>query len=294
MTENLVVGRGKVYFAPYLRGATTGGVKGFFGNVPEFSLAQNVTNLDHYRSTGGLKIKDRTVQLQVDATITFSTDNISIANLQLWFGGSSTGSLPSDAPTDIGAATIIGSSSQIYGALFYESDNPVGDNINIWAPLVSLRPNANYGLIADTWQSLGFIAECLKRDESTERVYVFTPSGGAASSDAALDTSPTYISQASIDVASTPATPASSATVTAHGGVAAAASTVEFTLSGGDEAWGFYHNGTVKVGSAHILVGASGAISTVLPVAGTYTFKAYGDSAGSGSAIGTSSSITVS
>lgn len=294
MTENLVVGRGKVYFKPYLRGMTTGGTKGFLGNVPEFSLAQNVTNLDHYSSTGGLKVKDKTVQLQVDATITFTTDDISLANLQLWFGGASTGSAPSDAPSDIGTLAVIGSSSQIYGALFYEADNPVGQNINIWAPYVSLRPNGNYGLIADTWQSLGFIAECLKRDTSSERVYIYTPTGGASSSDAAADTSPTYLTQANIDIASTVPDPASGGTVTGHAGVAAAASTIEYTLTGGNEAWAFYHNGTAIVGSAKLLTGASGSVATVLPVAGTYTVKAYDNSAGTGSAIATSSSITVS
>lgn len=294
MAENLVVGRGKVYFAPYLRGQTTGGVRGFFGNVPSFSLSQNVTNLDHYSSTGGLKVKDKTTQLQVDATVTFDTDDISVPNLQLWFGGSSSGSLPSDAPSDIGTSAIIGSSSQIFGALFFLADNPVGNNGNFWAPYVSLRPNAAFSLIADTWQSLGFIAECLKRDSASERFYWFTPTGGLASSDAALDTNPTYITQDSIDVSSTPATPASSATVTAPSTETAGSSVaVTYALTGGDEAWLQYHNGTINVGSRVLVAGASGTVHLTAPTAGTYTVKAYGAASG-GSSIGTSSSITVS
>ena len=43
MAENLVLGRGKVFFAPYPKGQTTGGVRGFFGNAPTFVVAQTNT-----------------------------------------------------------------------------------------------------------------------------------------------------------------------------------------------------------------------------------------------------------
>lgn len=295
MADNLVLGRGKVYFAPYTKGTTTGGTKGYFGNTPEFGLAQNVTNLDHYSAEGGLKVKDRTVQLQVDASITFSTDNIEVPNLMLWFGGNSTGTAPADAPADLGTLSFIGSSSQIYGALWFEADNPVGNNINYWFPYVSLRPNGNYALKGDAWQTLGFIGEALKRDAATERFYAYIPPGGPADSTAADDLDPTYITSDSVNEATSPGsgTPATSGTVTAptpevHGTAAA----ITYTLVGGTSAYLAYHNGTTEVGGRHPVSGTSGTWNATAPVAGTYTVKMYPVSSG-GSSIATSASVTV-
>jgi hypothetical protein len=294
MADNLVLGRGKVYFAPYTKGQTTGGEKGYFGNTPEFSLAQNVTNLDHYSAEGGLKVKDRTVQLQTDASLTFATDNISVPNLMLWFGGNNTGAAPADAPADVGSLAFIGSSSQVYGALWFESDNPVGDNVNYWFPYVALRPNGNYALKGDAWQTLGFIGEALKRDSASERFYAYIPPGGPADSTAADDTDPTYITADSVSQATgLGGTPATGGTVTAPTPqVHATTAAITYTLIGGTQAFLAYHNGTTEVGGRHAVTGASGTYNATAPVAGTYTVKMYPASSG-GSSIATSSSVTV-
>ena len=194
--ENLVLGRGKMYFAPYFPNTQTGGTKGYFGNTPELTMAVATTKLDHYSSEQGLKVKDRSVQLQADLTLTFSTDNISPANLALWFGGKNAGTQPIDAPTDLGTLTLIGSSSQIYGALFFESDNPVGQNTNYWFPYVALTPNGNFALKGDAWQTLSFTGEALKRDAQTERFYAYLPTSGTST--AAADINPTYLSTDSV------------------------------------------------------------------------------------------------
>lgn len=201
MAENLVLGRGKVFFTPYVKGTTTGGTKGYFGNTPDLTMAVANTNLDHYSSESGIKVKDKSVQLQVDVTLTFATDNIVVPNLMLWFGGTATGTPPADAPTTIGTVAFIGTAAQIYGALFFESDNPVGDNLNYWFPYVAIRPNGNYALKGDAWQSLSFTGEALKRDTLTERFYAYTPVGGVATSDAALDTTTPYLSTTTVGAA---------------------------------------------------------------------------------------------
>lgn len=85
--DDLTLGRGKLYFARFADGTTTPGAEMFFGNVPSIQLAQANTKLDHYRSTQGLKVKDRTVTLQNDMTGTFSSDNADKSNLSLWFLG---------------------------------------------------------------------------------------------------------------------------------------------------------------------------------------------------------------
>jgi hypothetical protein len=197
MADNLVLGRGKLFFTPYAPGATVAvagsgsapsPLRGYFGNTPELSMAVNNTKLDHYSAEGGLKVKDRSVLLQTDATITFSTDNISVPNLMLWFGGKHAGSTPADAPDGIGTLSLIGSAHQIFGALEFLSDNAVGENSNYWFPYVNLAPNGTFALKGDAWQTLSFTAEALKRDAATERFYAFTPTAGANTSDAAADT----------------------------------------------------------------------------------------------------------
>jgi hypothetical protein len=196
MADNLVLGRGKLYFTPYAPGATvavagSGGaqspLRGYFGNTPELNMAVSNTKLDHYSAEGGLKVKDRTVLLQTDATLTFSTDNISVPNLMLWFGGKHAGTVPADAPPGIGTIEIIGSAHQVFGSLEFLSDNAVGENKNYWFPYVNLAPSGTFALKGDAWQVLQFTAEALKRDAATERFYGYTPAGGANTSDAPAD-----------------------------------------------------------------------------------------------------------
>ncbi len=186
-TENLTLGRGKLYFTPYAPNTTTGGVKGYFGNTPTLTMTQQVTKLDHYSMEGGLKVKDKSITLQTDVMLTFETDNISPGNLLLWFGGEAAGQLPPDAPTGLGTLAFIGSASQVYGSLTFESDNPVGENMNYWFPYVCITPTGNVALKGDAWQTLSFQVEALQRDNVAKRVYGFLPANNQST--AAADTS---------------------------------------------------------------------------------------------------------
>lgn len=192
MADNLVLGRGKIFFTPYAPGATVAlpAARGYFGNTPTLGMAAANTKLDHYSAEGGLKVKDRTVLLQTDLTLTFDTDNISVPNLMLWFGGKHAGTVPADAPTAIAGGTLalLGSAHQIFGAMEFLSDNAVGSNMNYWFPYVNLAPNGTFALKGDAWQTLSFTAEALKRDAVTERFYSWIPTGGANTSDAPGDT----------------------------------------------------------------------------------------------------------
>ena len=181
MADNLVLGRGKLFFTPYAPNTTTGGVKGYFGNTPQLNLAQTNTKLDHYSSEGGLKTKDKSILLQTDVSLSFDTDNIDVGNLILFFGGLTTGTAPADAPTNLGSLVVIGKQNAIYGAMIFESDNPVGDNMNYWFPYVMLAPTGTFALKGDAWQTLNFMADCLKRDPATERMYGYKPLVGNVS-----------------------------------------------------------------------------------------------------------------
>jgi len=86
--NNYVVGRGKIYFNRFPDADTfTGDGERYLGNTPSLSLAAAVTNLDHFSSESGLKEKDKSVVLQQDLSATFTTDNISVENIALWFAG---------------------------------------------------------------------------------------------------------------------------------------------------------------------------------------------------------------
>lgn len=292
MAENLVLGRGKVFFQPYPKGATTGGIRGYFGNTPTMSLAQTTTQLDHYSSEGGLKVKNKSIVLQTDMTVTFDCDNISLGNLAMWFGGNNTDDLPDDAPGDLGDIAVIGSANTLYGALFFEGDNPVGENVNYWWPYVNLRPNGNLALKGDTWQQMSFTAEALKRDTTTERVYTYQLAD--KSSSAAVDVTP-YIT---VELASTAGDFISTtATITASTPqVHDVPFDVVYTLNagtGGDDilAYLFVNDGSVVLSTLTEAVGATGTVEMAIPSAGTVHIQAFTNTAGTGSAIGTSATI---
>ncbi len=86
--KQYVLGRGRVHFGRMLPGTKTV-AKGreFLGNCPQINTTSSVDTLDHYSSTGGLRIKDASVDLQVNRTGTIQCDNIDPAVLALFFSG---------------------------------------------------------------------------------------------------------------------------------------------------------------------------------------------------------------
>ena len=296
MADNLVLGRGKVFVEPYPYGTTTGGTKGYLGATPSFALAQSNTKLDHFSAEGGLKVKDRSVILTQDMTITVEVDNIMIANLALWFGGNDTDALPSDAPGDLGTIAVIGRADTIFGAVFFESDNAEGTNTNYWFPYCSITPNGTFALKGDTWQVMSFTIEALKRDNTTQRVYIYTPDPGTSAAD---DDTPLL----TIDDVSVVGSGGASGGNVATGGTISAPATVahltpfyaSYTLTGGTQGWLRLHNGTTGYGDIIAIHGTPDIAGPfVVAAAGAYTVKLYGTAAASGTALATSGAITVS
>lgn len=86
--QEYVLGRGKVNFARFTDGTTTQ-ADGFryLGNTPSFSTTTASDTLDHYSADAGLKVKDKSVTLQVNRTGSFTCDNITGDNLALVVNG---------------------------------------------------------------------------------------------------------------------------------------------------------------------------------------------------------------
>lgn len=88
MADNIVLGRGKLYFQRFQPNTDLpiGGER-FLGNCPSFSLSVETQELEHFRSTEGLREKDLSVTLQVDVSGTVTTDNIDLDNIAFFFFG---------------------------------------------------------------------------------------------------------------------------------------------------------------------------------------------------------------
>lgn len=83
----LVIGRGELYFDRFAKGTLKGEGELYLGNTPGFTVSSTVEEVERFTSYGGQ-------QLQIDSLITrelhradITTDNISMENLALWFGG---------------------------------------------------------------------------------------------------------------------------------------------------------------------------------------------------------------
>lgn len=87
-TQDYVLGRGKVYFDRFAPGTKTPtGAERYFGNTTELNFSLSSEKLDHFSSESGVRVKDDSVTLQTDSTGNFICDNISTANLALFFLG---------------------------------------------------------------------------------------------------------------------------------------------------------------------------------------------------------------
>jgi hypothetical protein len=241
-TNNLVLGRGKLYFSHFKTGTET--PSGFFyiGNTPEFTLNIESDDLDHFSSDEGIREKDDSVPLEVTRSGTLVTDNISKENVALFFFGTSadvsqvavassteiflsilngrsyqlgiTPTLPGgyvgidpagfaivegvtplvvdvdytmnfdtgfltllpgsiiavdgvdlDVTYAVLASTrgqVISGTTPIEGALKYESANPKGDQGDFYFGKVTMKPNGDYALKGDDWQTLPLSIEVLK------------------------------------------------------------------------------------------------------------------------------------
>lgn len=82
----LVVGRGEVYFEPFIDGTRIGDGERYIGNTTAFQLTRTVARLERFTSYKGQQVEVEGCVLSESHTVQFITDNISIENVGLWFG----------------------------------------------------------------------------------------------------------------------------------------------------------------------------------------------------------------
>lgn len=138
-SDNYVIGTGKVYF---LNSATLTSGEVWLGNVPSFSITNDVTIKDHYKSWGGQRTKDYSVITQVGGTIDFSIDELTEEALTMFALGTK------EVSTD-GSYLITGlTDTRLTGILRCRGDNDNGPQLE-WTGKVSLQPSGQLFLIQD-------------------------------------------------------------------------------------------------------------------------------------------------
>lgn len=151
-TDLYQLGKGILYIAPW--DGTTPPSAGDYedvGNCPRFECEVTEEKLDHFSSRSGVRLKDKTVTLEIGYTVNFDLDEIAIGNMQKFLRASLSGT------TIVQAATAL---DQEY-ALKFISDNPVGDNERWEFWRTRLTPGGAFNLISDEWNLLTFAGEGL-------------------------------------------------------------------------------------------------------------------------------------
>lgn len=150
-TQLYQLGKGIVSIAEW-NGDTPPSVSDYrdVGNCPKFDVTVTETKLDHFASRTGVKLKDKTVTLEVGYTVAFNLDEVSMKNLAMFLRGAISGNV-------ISAATALDKEF----ALKFVSDNAVGENEKWELWRLRLTPGGAFNLISDTWNAMSFSGEGL-------------------------------------------------------------------------------------------------------------------------------------
>ncbi|SFD52472.1 hypothetical protein SAMN05216577_12838 [Pseudomonas citronellolis] len=85
--KNYTLGRGKLYFDQFAPGTQNTTGQRYFGNTPEFNATADSEELEHFDSDNGVNVKDDSVTLSNTRTGSFTTDNINLDNVALFYLG---------------------------------------------------------------------------------------------------------------------------------------------------------------------------------------------------------------
>jgi hypothetical protein len=107
MSNNLVLGRGKVYFDRFLPNTNTKTGERYLGSTAAFGVTAETQELDHFSSEEGLRNKDESVTLQIDYSGSLTIENMSPENIALFFLGDSESATIAAAPGETETLTVL-------------------------------------------------------------------------------------------------------------------------------------------------------------------------------------------
>lgn len=126
------------------------------GNVPVFEFEAKITNLDHFSSRTGVRVKDFTAVIEIAGTLTIQMEELTARNVGFALLGLPTGGASPAHET----ITIFGN-PVIYGAVRFTGTNDIGPNWVVNFPLVKLSPSKAISLIANTWGTVDLEGDVL-------------------------------------------------------------------------------------------------------------------------------------
>jgi hypothetical protein len=126
------------------------------GNVPTFEFMAKVTNLDHYSSRTGVRVKDFTAVIEISGSLTIQMEELTARNMGFAMLGLPTGG-PSPMPDTI---DVLGT-PVIYGSVKFVGTNDIGPLWTVIFPLVKLSPSKAISLIANTWGTIDLEGDVL-------------------------------------------------------------------------------------------------------------------------------------
>jgi hypothetical protein len=126
------------------------------GNCPQFEFMAKVTQLDHYSSMTGVKVKDFTAVIEISGTLTMVLEEFTARNMGFALLG-----LPSGGPSPTPDVIDIFANPVIYGAVKFVGANDIGPNWTVEFPLVKLSPNKALSLIGNTWGTIDLEGDVL-------------------------------------------------------------------------------------------------------------------------------------
>lgn len=132
------------------------------GNCPQFDFQAKVTNLDHFSSRTGVRVKDFTAVIEVAGTLTMVLEELTARNVGLALLG-----LPTGGPSPSPATISVFSNLVIYAAVKFVGGNDIGPIYTVTFPLVKLTPSKALSLIGTTWGTVELEGDVLFDGETS-------------------------------------------------------------------------------------------------------------------------------
>ena len=126
------------------------------GNCPTFEFMAKVTQLDHYSSRTGVKVKDFTAVTEISGTLTMVLEEFTARNLGFAMLG-----LPSGGPSPVPDVIDVFANPVIYGAVKFVGTNDIGPLWTVEFPLVKLSPSKALSLIGNQWGTIDLEGDVL-------------------------------------------------------------------------------------------------------------------------------------
>jgi hypothetical protein len=129
------------------------------GNVPTFEFLAKVTQLDHFSSRSGVKIKDFSAVTELSGTLTMILEEFTARNLGFALMGDVT--MPGGSPDAENISIDIFTNAVIQGAVKFVGKNDIGAQATVIFPLVQFTPSKALALIGSTWGTIDLAGDVL-------------------------------------------------------------------------------------------------------------------------------------